>query len=720
MSTINGVKFVRRIFGCKDRIVPDGRTIADVVADVIMDAVGKDAVVWDGMIGSGYCGMVFKRRGLSVVSSDVRPSPWLRASGLVGANGPALSMGTVEAIAKAEPKAEGWFARNEAGLVGARNAAWLDALAEAIESLDPGGKVAAALGVIWATETLLQRGSRFLHVKRSWHGETLCGGWHMRDKDLAAEWWRFMAEDYPRLVHDNGRENPCQLGDAVELAPGIKAGAAYWDGPYCGQFSSYSGQYDLVDEWPRVLLGAAMPPEPGGNPHRRFSSPEAAIASFAMLMERSRHIPLWIISYSDSDTMRVLPEDIAVLAEAEGRSVDILRFPFPRSRTKKASGPAWCNECLIVCRDGSNGKPFVVPSTIEVVRDAKDGAGPDEGEDPSPEAHALTCAGFFDGIGGNRLAFEAAGFRWVWSCEWEKWARLTYRANFGEEPEGCDIRAVNARDVPRHDVMSLSSPCVSFALCGMMKGFDDPRATVVFDAIRIAAEARPEAIFFENAYTLPTCRGGKDFEFLLARIDEAGYRTFQTILDARHYGMPSARKRTYLCCFRKGLGVERFDFPQPADENVCIGDVMLPGRVTKAYEVEVGEVTWRPDAIEMAEARRGSPNVPRIGWLGHAKTPSQADRIYSAAGRGATITAYTGRGGTHSGLYLVDGKVRRLHPRECARALGFPDSFLLPENEDQALRLLGNSVAVPVVARIAREISMTLRAHGAAAKGGAR
>jgi DNA (cytosine-5)-methyltransferase 1 len=253
-----------------------------------------------------------------------------------------------------------------------------------------------------------------------------------------------------------------------------------------------------------------------------------------------------------------------------------------------------------------------------------------------------------------------------------------------------------------------------------MLGFDDPRAQVVFCVLRIAAEVRPDGLFFENADTLPTCRGGRDFEFLLARIDEAGYRAFWKIIDAQHLGMPSARNRTYLCCFRKDLGVEGFEFPARADGDACIEDVMLPWRVTSGYEVEVGEATWKPGAAERAEAMRGSTGIPRIGWLGRAKHPSQGSRIYSPAGRGATITAFTGGKGEHSGLYLVDGRVRKLHPRECARALGCPDSFLLPESDDIAGRLLGNSVAVPVVAMIARRIAGTLRAHGAAAKGGAR
>ena len=350
MSKINGVHFPRRILGCKDRVVPDGRSLADVVADIIAAEAGKNATVWDGFAGSAYCGLVFKRHGYVVVSSDIRPSAWLRAAGLVGANTPAIAPSTVEDLAKATPTAEGVFTKNEKPLIGSTNAAWLDALRERLPSLGEGERLAAVLGVNMAFETMLQRGDRFFHIKRSIYNDILCGGWHMRDKLLASEWRRLMLEDYPKLIADNGRTNPCHMADALTLASSVTADAAYFDPPYAALFSSYQGCYDIVDEWPALLLGQSLPDEAPHKAHLRFSAPDNAIASFALLMNRSKHIPLWIISYSDSDTMRVKPEEIAMLAKGEGRTTEIQRFPFPRARCRKADGPQNYNECLIVCR----------------------------------------------------------------------------------------------------------------------------------------------------------------------------------------------------------------------------------------------------------------------------------------------------------------------------------------------------------------------------------
>ena len=74
----------------------------------------------------------------------------------------------------------------------------------------------------------------------------------------------------------------------------------------------------------------------------------------------------------------------------------------------------------------------------------------------------------FAGIGGMRLAFERAGGRCVFSSEWNKFARQTYSANFGEEPAG-DVTKISASDIPDHDVLVGGFPCQPFSIAGVSK-----------------------------------------------------------------------------------------------------------------------------------------------------------------------------------------------------------------------------------------------------------
>jgi DNA (cytosine-5)-methyltransferase 1 len=565
-----------------------------------------------------------------------------------------------------------------------------------------GERLAAVLGVNLAFEAMLQRGDRFFHIKRSLYDDVLCGGWHARDKDLAAEWRRFMLEDYPRLIMDNGRENPCHMADAITLAPAVKADAAYWDSPYAALFSSYKGLYDIVDEWPGILLGNSLPPEPPGQPHRRFSSADSAIASFALMMDRSKQIPLWIISYSDSDTMRVTPEEIAVLAEAEKRTTEILRFPFPRARCRKAPGPKSYNECLIVCRsNGVSGTTIAVPASVDV------GHAPTVDTQDSADDDGPTCASLFSGIGGTDFALELAGFRCVFACEKDELARKAYEANFGHVPHP-DVRMLNPKDMPPFDLLSASWPCQALSVGGRHKGMADERCQLALEIVRIAEGTRPKTILLENANTLPTHDNGLLLKDLLSRFAGIGYHGWWKVIDAASFGLPAQRKRTYVVLFGDDMGVKQFSFPKPTGKCSRMLDVLLPDRQTSHLVIRRPDIFIYATAVARAE-QSSHQKMMRVGRVGEDKNAKQGDRIYSAAGIGVTICSSGGGLGANTGLYLINGKTRSLHPREAARALGFSESFLLPESENMALRLIGNSVAIPVVAIIAREIAKTLR-----------
>jgi DNA (cytosine-5)-methyltransferase 1 len=88
---------------------------------------------------------------------------------------------------------------------------------------------------------------------------------------------------------------------------------------------------------------------------------------------------------------------------------------------------------------------------------------------------------------------------------------------------------------------------------------------------------------------------------------------------------------------------------------------------------------------------------------------NQGYRVASTHGKGFTLCANSGGPGAKTGLYLVSGMPRRLTARECARMQGFPESFKPHARPSVAKRQFGNSVAVPVVAAIAKQVSQAIR-----------
>lgn len=109
----------------------------------------------------------------------------------------------------------------------------------------------------------------------------------------------------------------------------------------------------------------------------------------------------------------------------------------------------------------------------------------------------------FAGIGGIDLAFQQAGFEIVWANEIDKDACKTYRYNFRDTVlTECDIRKVNADDIPNFDILTAGFPCQSFSVCGNKKGFSDERGNLFFEIMRIADVKKPKIIFLENVANL--------------------------------------------------------------------------------------------------------------------------------------------------------------------------------------------------------------------------
>jgi DNA (cytosine-5)-methyltransferase 1 len=172
----------------------------------------------------------------------------------------------------------------------------------------------------------------------------------------------------------------------------------------------------------------------------------------------------------------------------------------------------------------------------------------------------------FAGIGGIRLAFEQAGGRCVFSSEWDKFAQQTYYANFGEKPHG-DIREIDARVIPDHEILVGGFPCQPFSIAGVSKhnalgrehGFSHPtQGTLFFEIVRILSEKRPQAFLLENVKNLKSHDGGRTFETIINTLrEDLGYDVHHTVIDARGV-VPQHRERTYIVGFREPTP---FEFP---------------------------------------------------------------------------------------------------------------------------------------------------------------
>lgn len=300
----------------------------------------------------------------------------------------------------------------------------------------------------------------------------------------------------------------------------------------------------------------------------------------------------------------------------------------------------------------------------------------------------------FAGIGGFHIAMSRLGGKAVFASEWDKDAAEVYERNFGIRPAG-DITKISEKDIPEHDVLCAGFPCQAFSISGKRLGFEDSRGTLFFDVARIAREKQPKVMFLENVKNLARHDNGKTIAVIRRTLDEIGYDVFDEVLDASKFGVPQSRKRIYIVCFRKDLQIRDFCFPKEEKLERHLIDILLPDSETGKYRVFRNDVVINDMLLETY-----SDSPLRIGTVNKG---GQGERIYSPYGTAITLSAYGGGAGAKTGLYRINGIIRKLAPRECARLDGFPDSFMIAERDSAAYKQFGNSVVVDVLIKIMKK-----------------
>ena len=302
----------------------------------------------------------------------------------------------------------------------------------------------------------------------------------------------------------------------------------------------------------------------------------------------------------------------------------------------------------------------------------------------------------FAGIGGLRLGFETIGGECAYSVEWDKYARRTYEANF-ELPEGNDIRDVER--LPAHDLLLAGFPCQPFSIAGVTKktslgrphGFtDQTQGTLFFEVARLLGENRPPVFLLENVKNLLRHDKGRTFFVIRNALDELGYNVTHTVIDSRPW-VPQKRERVFIVGLdRDVFGERQFVFPEQPDPETgpVMGSVLEPSTTEKYLKSE--QVWEYLQAYHRKHAAAG--NGFGYGLVG----PDDVAR---------TLSARYYKDGSEILVRTEEGKPpRMLTPRECARLMGFPESFKIVVSDTQAYRQFGNAVVVDVVAFIARAL----------------
>lgn len=313
---------------------------------------------------------------------------------------------------------------------------------------------------------------------------------------------------------------------------------------------------------------------------------------------------------------------------------------------------------------------------------------------PSPENNSFTFIDLFSGIGGFRLALQNLNGKCIFSSEWDKDAQRTYFSNFGEIPFGdITLKKIKSHIPPKFDILCAGFPCQPFSLAGVSSrnslglehGFNHPtQGNLFFDIIEIAKKHEPKIIFLENVKNLKSHDNGKTFQIIEQSLRDIGYSFFSTVVNSQTL-VPQKRERTYMVCFKDKR--VNFEFP------IFTGD---PLPLRNILELRVPDKYTISDRLWEGHLRRSRINAER--GTGFTVTTANLDKPSK------TIVARYGKDGKECLIPQDDRNPRMLTPRECARLMGFPETYVLPSSDSMAYKQFGNSVAVPVIQRIGEAI----------------
>ncbi|WP_422344989.1 DNA (cytosine-5-)-methyltransferase [Parasphingorhabdus sp.] len=345
---------------------------------------------------------------------------------------------------------------------------------------------------------------------------------------------------------------------------------------------------------------------------------------------------------------------------------------------------------------------------------------------PGNENHDFTFIDLFAGIGGLRKGFEAINGKCIFTCEWDRFARETYRANnpLDDHEIAGDIREVKMDDIPEHDVLLAGFPCQPFSIAGVSKknalnrphGFAcDAQGTLFYNVAEIIKHHRPKAFLLENVKNLVNHDKGHTFRVIRDVLEnQLNYHVDWKVINGKSW-VPQNRERIFIAGFRDDVD---FSF-----DNIEIPDVMDGPKLAAVLHPE--------DGSEVIEQRYTGGNIAHVlekytlseklwtylqGYAAkhRAKGNGFGFGLFGPDDVARTLSARYYKDGSEILIQQEGQRPRRLTPRECARLMGFDEpgksDFSIPVSDTQAYKQFGNSVVVPTVKAVAKCMESHIKA----------
>lgn len=338
---------------------------------------------------------------------------------------------------------------------------------------------------------------------------------------------------------------------------------------------------------------------------------------------------------------------------------------------------------------------------------------------------AINVLSLFDGMSCGQIALDKLGIKVnnYFASEIDKYAIQVTKHNYPNTKHIGDVTKVKGSDLPKIDLLIGGSPCQGFSFAGKQLNFEDPRSRLFFEFVRLKNELKPKYFLLENV------KMKKEYQDVITE-----YLGVEPIVI--NSNLLSAQNRT------RYYWTNIPNIEQPKDKGILLKDITEDGlqslglaqrgrynengKVVQKYELNGTEksnamTTVSKDALLFIPVDKHSSNSGLVClggvmkpthklWLDNGKLLqrnfSQGNRVYSSEGKSATLNANSGGIGGKTGLYEIEGVIRKLTRLECERLQTVPDGYTSIVSDAQAIKMLGNGWTVDVIAHIFKNMEL--------------
>ncbi len=270
-------------------------------------------------------------------------------------------------------------------------------------------------------------------------------------------------------------------------------------------------------------------------------------------------------------------------------------------------------------------------------------------------------------------------FKHVWSCEIDKYARLSINANSVPEILYTDITKRNHSLLPDVDIYVCGFPCQPFSLMGLKNGSMDSRSNIMFECIKVISKKLPNIFILENVKNFYYIENGKPMTYLINTLNELGkYTIYYEILNTKDYGIPQNRERVYIIGIKNEIQKEEYTTPEKKImrnlEEFILDKTIYERYIYNSLQKNINKINNEKNYI-----------ITPFNHFSALKNISP------------TLT-------TQCNKYFHTTYKRFLTTKECLLLQGFDNNFNQVVSNTQLYKQIGNSMSVNVLVEIIKKI----------------